>query len=133
MHRGDHRGAEQAGRRAAAHAPGLTADDILEMVLAGNTVMHHLLLGLDPVDLGGAPFTLATPAPMDIKARELGLKLHPAARRPRAAVEAGHVGADNVAVLVAEAPHQQDELMLVIDVGTNAEIVLGNRERVVCA
>ncbi|HNP71322.1 MAG TPA: ASKHA domain-containing protein [Kouleothrix sp.] len=113
----------------AAHAAGLRARDIHEIVLAGNTVMHHILLGLDPTDLGGAPFTLATHAPVDVKARDLGLKLHPGANAHFMALEAGHVGSDNVGVLVAEAPDQQDAIMLVIDVGTNAEILLGNRER----
>ena len=112
-----------------AHAAGLRARDIHEMVVVGNSVMHHILLGLDPTDLGAAPFTLATHAPIDLKARELGLKLHPGANVHFMALEAGHVGSDNVGVLVAEAPDQQDELMLVIDVGTNAEILLGNRER----
>ena len=113
----------------AAHAAGLRGRDIHEIVLAGNTVMHHILLGLDPTDLGGAPFTLATHAPIDMKARDLGLKLHPGANVHFMALEAGHVGSDNVGVLVAEAPDQQDSIMLVIDVGTNAEILLGNRER----
>jgi uncharacterized 2Fe-2S/4Fe-4S cluster protein (DUF4445 family) len=113
----------------AAHAAGLRARDIHELVIAGNTVMHHILLGLDPTDLGAAPFTLATHAPIDIKARELGLKLHAGANVHLMALEAGHVGSDNVGVLVAEAPDQQDQIMLVIDVGTNAEILLGNREQ----
>jgi len=113
----------------AAHAAGLRARDIHELVVAGNTVMHHILLGLDPTDLGGAPFTLASHAAIDIKARELGLKLHPGANLHFMPLEAGHVGSDNVGVLVAEAPDQQDAIMLVIDVGTNAEILLGNRER----
>jgi uncharacterized 2Fe-2S/4Fe-4S cluster protein (DUF4445 family) len=113
----------------AAHAAGLRARDIHELVVVGNTVMHHILLGLDPQELGGAPFTLATHAPLDVKARDLGLKLHPGANVHLMALEAGHVGSDNVAVLLAEAPDQQHEIMLVIDVGTNAEILLGNRER----
>jgi uncharacterized 2Fe-2S/4Fe-4S cluster protein (DUF4445 family) len=113
----------------AAHAAGLRARDIHELVVAGNTVMHHILLGLDPTDLGAAPFTLASHAPIDLKARELGLKLHPGANVHFMPLEAGHVGSDNVGVLVAEAPDQQDAIMLVIDVGTNAEILLGNRER----
>lgn len=119
-------------KRAAATA-GLTTEDILEVVLVANTVMHHLLLGIDPVELGGAPFALAISDPVDLKARDLSLKLHPAARVHVLPCIAGHVGADNVAVQLAEAPHQQDELMLIIDVGTNAEIVLGNREAVCCA
>jgi uncharacterized 2Fe-2S/4Fe-4S cluster protein (DUF4445 family) len=114
----------------AAHAAGLRSRDIHELVLVGNTVMHHIMLGLDPTPLGAAPFTLATHAPLDIKARDLGLKLHHAANVHLLALEAGHVGSDNVGVLLAEAPDQSDELMLVIDVGTNAEILLGNREQV---
>jgi uncharacterized 2Fe-2S/4Fe-4S cluster protein (DUF4445 family) len=109
---------------------GIEANDIYEMVLVGNTVMHHILLGLDPTDLGAAPFTLATHAPVDVKARDLSLHIQPAGNVHMLALEAGHVGADNVGVLIAEAPDQQDEMMLVIDVGTNAEILLGNREGV---
>lgn len=114
----------------AAHAAGLRARDIHEVVLVANTVMHHMLLGIDPTELGAAPFTLATHAALDFKARDLGLKLHQGANAHLLALEAGHVGSDNVAVLLAEAPHQRDDLSLIIDVGTNAEILLGNRERV---
>jgi len=114
----------------AARAAGITVQDIHEAVLVGNTVMHHILLGLDPTELGAAPFTLATHAALDIKARDLGLTFHPAANVHFLALEAGHVGGDNVGVLVAEAPDQQDELMLIIDVGTNAELLFGNREEV---
>jgi uncharacterized 2Fe-2S/4Fe-4S cluster protein (DUF4445 family) len=117
----------------AASTAGLRARDIYEMVVVGNTVMHHILLGLDPTDLGAAPFTLATHAALDIKARDLSLKLHPAANVHCMALEAGHVGSDNVGVLLAEAPDQQDAITLVIDVGTNAEILLGNRERLLSA
>lgn len=113
----------------AAHAAGLKVRDIHELVVVGNTVMSHIFLGLEPQELGAAPFTLATHAPLDIKARDLGLKLHPAANVHMLAQQAGHVGADNVAVLLAEAPDQQDDIVLVIDIGTNAEILLGNRER----
>jgi uncharacterized 2Fe-2S/4Fe-4S cluster protein (DUF4445 family) len=107
---------------------GIAVDDVYEVVLVGNTVMHHLLLGIDPVELGAAPFTLTTHAPLDIKARDFGLHIHPAANVHLLALEAGHVGADNLAVLIAEAPEQRDDVSLLIDVGTNAEIVLGNRD-----
>ena len=90
--------------------------------------MVHLLLGIHPLELGGAPFALANRDGMDIRARELGLRFHPSAYVHVLPAEAGHVGADNVGVLLAEEPHKQDEIMLLIDVGTNAEIVLGNRE-----
>jgi uncharacterized 2Fe-2S/4Fe-4S cluster protein (DUF4445 family) len=118
--------------RKAAQTAAITTADIMDVVLVGNPVMHHLLLGLSPVELGGAPFALAVHQPLDLKARDLGLKLNPCARAHVLPCIAGHVGADNVAVQLAEAPHAQDELMLVVDVGTNAEIVLGNREQVLC-
>jgi uncharacterized 2Fe-2S/4Fe-4S cluster protein (DUF4445 family) len=112
---------------AAASRSGASSGDILDMVIVGNTVMHQILLGIDPTALGAAPFTLASHAPLDLRAAELGLRLHPAAMVYCPALEAGHVGSDNVAVLLAERPDQADALTLVIDVGTNAEIVLGDR------
>jgi uncharacterized 2Fe-2S/4Fe-4S cluster protein (DUF4445 family) len=117
----------------AAAEAGIKISDIYEIVLVGNTVMHHILLGIDPVELGQAPFALATHDAIDVKARDLGLRLHPAANAHVLPVEAGHVGADNVGVLLAEAPHAQDEQMLIIDIGTNGEILLGNRERLFSA
>lgn len=118
--------------KAAAKA-GITIDDILDIVLVGNTVMHHLLLNIDPVELGGAPFALAIGSAFDCKARDLGLKLNASARVHLLPCIAGHVGADNVAVQVAEQPSKLDDLTLIIDVGTNAEIVLGDRQQVLCA
>lgn len=112
---------------------GIKTKDIYEAVFVGNTVMHHILLDIDPTELGGAPFALATHEQLDIKARDLGIRLHPAANVYIPPVKAGHVGADNMAVLLAEAPYTQDDIMLIVDVGTNAEILLGNRERVLSA
>jgi uncharacterized 2Fe-2S/4Fe-4S cluster protein (DUF4445 family) len=112
----------------AAKTAGLTARNIHEAVMVGNTTMIHILLGINPIELGGAPFALANRDAMDVKARDLRLKLHPAANLHLLPAEAGHVGADNVGVLLAEEPYSQDELMLIVDVGTNAEIVLGNRD-----
>jgi len=114
----------------AAASAGLSLEDILEVVLVGNTVMHHILLGINPKELGGAPFALAIDSSLDLKARDLGLDIHPCANVHTLPLIAGHVGADNVGVLLAEAPHKQDEIMLVVDVGTNAEILLGNRKQV---
>ena len=107
---------------------GIQAKHIQEAVLVGNTTMTHILLGLDPQSLGSSPFTLATRGSLDIKARDMGLRLHPGANIHILPAEAGHVGADNVGVLVAEEPEKQDAIMLIVDVGTNAEIVLGNSE-----
>ncbi len=117
----------------AARAANLQARDIHDAVFVGNTTMIHILLGINPQELGGAPFALANREAMDVKARELGLRFHPAAYAHVLPAEAGHVGADNVAVLLAEEPHRREELTLIVDVGTNAEIVLGNRERLLSA
>jgi uncharacterized 2Fe-2S/4Fe-4S cluster protein (DUF4445 family) len=108
----------------------VTAQDILEVTLVGNPIMHHLLLGIDPVELGGAPFALATDGAVSVRAGEIGLNLHPNARVYVLPCIAGHVGADAAGMILAERPDLGDELTLLVDVGTNAEIVLGNRQRV---
>lgn len=114
--------------RSAARQAGIRARDIHEAVYVGNTTMIHIFLGISPVELGGAPFALANRDALEVKARDLGLRLHPGAYIHVLPAEAGHVGADNVAALIAEAPHQSDETVLMVDIGTNAEIVLGNKE-----
>jgi uncharacterized 2Fe-2S/4Fe-4S cluster protein (DUF4445 family) len=112
-----------------ARQAGIDTTDILEVVLVGNPVMHHLFLGIDPTELGGAPFALATGLAVTCPARELGLTLNPGAWAYVLPCIAGHVGADTAGVVLSEAPHEQDEIMLAVDVGTNAEIVLGSRAR----
>lgn len=112
----------------AAHSAGLRARNIHEAVFVGNTTMVHILLGIHPVELGGAPFALANRDGMDLTANEMGLRLHQGARVHILPAEAGHVGADNVGVLIAEEPYNDDDITLLVDVGTNAEIVLGNRD-----
>ncbi len=109
---------------------GIPRDLVMETVLVSNPVMHHLFLGLDPVELGQAPFALATANSLTLKAAEVGLTLHPAARLYYLPCIAGHVGADAAAVALSEAPYKSEDLVLIVDVGTNAEILLGNRERV---
>ena len=103
---------------------------IFEAVIVCNPVMHHLLLGIDPVELGQAPFALATASAQTLWASEIDMRMHPDARIYILPCIAGHVGADAAAVALSEAPNQSDELMLVVDVGTNAEILLGNKEKV---
>ncbi len=112
-----------------ASAAGIAKADIVEGVFVGNPVMHHLLLGIDPVELGWAPFALATSDAMTLWAREIDVSMHPDGRLYILPCIAGHVGADAAAVVLSEGPHAQDEMMLVVDVGTNAEIVLGNRQK----
>lgn len=110
---------------------GLAPADILEITLVGNTAMHHLLLGIDPRALGVSPFTPAVHRSLDVKARDLGLAAHPAANVHVLPVEAGFIGADNVGVLIAEEPYHRNEMVLIIDVGTNGEMVMGNKDRLI--
>ncbi|MBX2998284.1 MAG: DUF4445 domain-containing protein [Caldilineaceae bacterium] len=112
---------------------GITPADVVEMVVVGNTTMHHLILGINPQELGGAPFSLAIHNAVDVKSRDLGILIARGGNVHVPPCEAGHVGADNVGVLVAEAPYQQDQQMLILDIGTNGEILLGNRERMLSA
>eukprot|EP00904_Undaria_pinnatifida_P001964 jgi/Undpi1/11769/HiC_scaffold_39.g14064.m1 len=116
-----------------ARSAGIRPRDIHEAVFVGNTTMTHILLGIDPLELGGAPFALATRESVDIKARDLGLRFHQGANIHILPAEAGHVGADNVGVLVAEMPHEFEGTVLVVDVGTNAEIVLGHEKQLYSA
>ncbi|HVN98404.1 MAG TPA: ASKHA domain-containing protein [Steroidobacteraceae bacterium] len=108
---------------------GAQADEILEAAIVGNPIMHHLLLGIDPVELGGAPFALCTDGSVTARAAQLELKMNPNARVYVLPCIAGHVGADTAGVILAERPDLRDELTLLVDVGTNAEIVLGNKDR----
>ena len=112
--------------QAAAEA-GITTDAITDIVLVGNTVMHHILLNVPPRELGQSPFGPAISDAVDIKARDLGLKLAPGAQAHVLPVEAGHVGSDNVGVILAEEPDKapSDEVWLIVDVGTNGELAVG--------
>lgn len=123
---------EKLGLKAAL-SRGLSPEDIFDVVLVGNTAMHHLFLGLDARSLGTAPFTPAVKRSVDTTASALGLGFHPRCRLHVLPVEAGFVGADNVAVVIAEEPYDQDDVLLIVDIGTNGELVLGNRKRMVSA
>ncbi|WP_136635492.1 ASKHA domain-containing protein [Pseudooceanicola onchidii] len=104
---------------------------IVEAAIVCNPVMHHLLLGIDPTELGQAPFALAVSESLSLPASDLEITtINPRARAYMLPCIAGHVGADAAAVSIATAPEMSDELMLVIDVGTNAEILLGDKTRV---
>jgi uncharacterized 2Fe-2S/4Fe-4S cluster protein (DUF4445 family) len=113
---------------------GVDSGAVLALTVVGNPIMHHLFLGLDPTELGGAPFALATDGSVHRRASELDLaSVHPGARVYLLPCIAGHVGADTAGVILSEAPYQQDIVNLIVDVGTNAEIVLGNRDRLLAA
>ena len=114
-----------------ARAAGVTPEDILEATLVGNPIMHHLLLGIDPVELGGAPFALATDTSLTLRANVIDLSFHRNARVYVLPCIAGHVGADAAGMVLSERPDLGSEMTLLVDVGTNAEIMLGNKDRLV--
>ena len=104
------------------------ADELLDIVIVGNPIMHHIVLGIDPTPLGQAPFTLASAEAVRTTALDLGLAF-PTARAFVGPCIAGHVGADTTAAMLAEGPHRGEQWQLLVDVGTNAEIVLGCAQR----
>ena len=104
---------------------------LVEVVFVCNPVMHHLLLGIDPVELGQAPFALASSNAMTVRTSELDLtEMNPSGMCYILPCIAGHVGADAAAVALSEEPNKSNDLVLVVDVGTNAEILLGNKSKV---
>jgi uncharacterized 2Fe-2S/4Fe-4S cluster protein (DUF4445 family) len=107
---------------------GVTADLVLEIVLVGNPIMHHIVAGIDPTPLGQAPFTLATAEALEMRASDLELAF-PNGQVYLAPCIAGHVGADTAAVILSEGPHRSPTMQLLVDVGTNAEIVVGDQHR----
>ena len=109
---------------------GLARADLFDLVLVANPIMHHLFLGLDPVELGQAPFALAISDAQGFAAQNLGLEMHENAQVYTLPCIAGHVGADAAAVALSEAPNLSEDLVLIVDVGTNAEILLGSKEKV---
>ena len=109
-------------------------DQVLNVTVVGNPIMHHLFLGINPIELGGAPFALATSSGMTMWATEVDLdSVNPDARVYMLPCIAGHVGSDTAGVILSEEPHLRDEMTLIVDVGTNAEIVLGNRAGLLAA
>jgi len=109
----------------------LGREDIEDITIGFNTAMHHILLNLNPEFVGLAPFPPVIHHSMDIKARDLGINVNPSTYMFVLPIEAGFVGADNVGVLLAEEPYKHDEIQLIIDIGTNGELVLGNRHKLI--
>ncbi|MEO5882563.1 MAG: ASKHA domain-containing protein [Caldimonas sp.] len=109
----------------------IPAADIVEMTLVGNPTMHHLVLGIDPTQLGMEPFPLVVDQGLVVLARDLDLVLNPGAHVYFLPCIAGHVGGDAAGVILSQGPHDADAMTLVIDVGTNAELVLGSKNRLI--
>lgn len=111
----------------------ITADDILEITFCSNTAMHHILLQLDPKPLGEIPFTPAIHSSVNFKCRDLGINVHPGANAFFLPSIAGYVGGDTIGVMLAETPQSSEKTQLIVDIGTNGELVLGNREKLICS
>ncbi len=109
----------------------LEIEDIEDVTIVCNTAMHHILLQLNPKHVGMAPFPPVIHHSIDVKARDLGIHINRGAYIHVLPNEAGFVGADNVGVLITEEPHKGEEIQLIIDIGTNGELVLGNKERLI--
>lgn len=107
-------------------------DLILEALLVGNTAMHHLFLGLETLYLAQAPYPPAVQGGLVIKAREAGLAIHPSAAVRMLPLKAGFVGSDTIAGILSTGLQRSRKVRLFIDLGTNGEIVLGNRDRLLC-
>lgn len=110
---------------------GIHPDEILAVSLVGNTCMHHLFLGISPESLAHAPYQPAISESAVLRAADYGLLVHPNADLLMLPVIAGFVGADTVSCLLAGDWESREELTLLIDIGTNGEIVLGNRHRII--
>lgn len=107
--------------------------DIFEVTIVGNTVMHHIFLNVNPKGLGVSPFVPFLSSSVTIKARNLGIKINPSGYVFLLPVKGGFVGGDCIGGVLALKPYLKDEIYLIIDIGTNGEIVVGNKKRLLCA
>lgn len=117
----------------AAGQAGVSVDEVYEVVVVGNTCMHHLFLGLDPRHLGQSPYVPAISEMVTLPARRLGVNVHRAARVVVLPVIAGFVGADTVGVILATDLTSRPRPILAIDIGTNGEVALWTGERLLVA
>jgi uncharacterized 2Fe-2S/4Fe-4S cluster protein (DUF4445 family) len=118
--------------RDAVSKAGLKTSDVMEATVAGNTAMNHFLLGLDPQYLAMAPYPPVLRASQDIKARELGIHMAESGYVHLMPLKAGFVGSDTIAAVLATALHRSKPMTLLIDLGTNGEIVMGDKQRLAC-
>jgi len=110
---------------------GITPSQVYELVIVGNTAMHHFLLGIESRHLALSPYVPAVKAPLDLHAKDVGILAHPHANVHMPPLVAGYVGADAVADVLASGMRESDELSLLLDIGTNTELFVGNRNGIV--
>ncbi|MFQ5761994.1 MAG: ASKHA domain-containing protein [Candidatus Bathyarchaeia archaeon] len=113
-------------------ATGIRDRDVYEVVVAGNTAMHHMFLGVTPKFTGLAPYPSAVASALDLRAEDIGVHVHPEGNVHILPNVAGFVGGDAVADMLASKIWESEELMMIVDVGTNSEIILGNKQRILC-
>jgi uncharacterized 2Fe-2S/4Fe-4S cluster protein (DUF4445 family) len=115
---------------------GASPAQVVEAVVVGNTAIHHLFLRLPVRQLGHSPYSPAVRAAVDVKARDIGLRIAPGAYVHLLPNVAGYVGADHIAMLLATRMAEADGVTIAIDIGTNTEICLsqhGTLTSVSCA
>lgn len=110
---------------------GVNPNNIYEVTVVGNTAMHHFFLGIQPKYLSLAPYVPAIKRSIDIRANSLKIQANPQANVHVLPVIAGFVGADAVADVLATGIHELNEMCLLMDIGTNGEVFVGNRKDIV--
>ncbi|MCP4669578.1 MAG: ATP-binding protein, partial [Deltaproteobacteria bacterium] len=111
---------------------GIAPSQIVDVVVAGNTAMHHFFLGFDAQYLAMAPYPPVLQSAQNFKARDLGLEIQTSAYVHLLPLKAGFVGSDTIGCILATRVHQSRIPALLIDLGTNGEIVVGNKNRMLC-
>ncbi|MDD1778216.1 MAG: ASKHA domain-containing protein [Candidatus Helarchaeota archaeon] len=112
----------------------VSVEEIYEMTAVGNTAMHHIFLNLNPKYLALAPYAPVIRGGINLKPKQVGLKINPTGNLYCLPVIAGFNGSDNVAVLLATEIYKRSELCLALDIGTNTEVALGNKDQLlVCS
>jgi uncharacterized 2Fe-2S/4Fe-4S cluster protein (DUF4445 family) len=117
---------------AACQEADIQSSHIYEMTWVGNSAMHHILLNIPPLTLAVAPYTPAIKKPLDLSPKELGIHINKGGNVHSLPLIAGFVGSDNVADILSTQFNELQELSLLIDIGTNTEVNLGNREGIIC-
>lgn len=107
---------------------GIKAHDIYEAVFVGNTTMMHFLMGLDAANIAKAPFIAVTTAAHRFTAQELGIDMNDRAKAIIFPAVSGYIGADTVAAALSSGMYNKNEISLLIDIGTNGEVILGGSE-----